>query len=104
MATSLSACFVVARMKIFSIALKLLCRCRVVCQFNRVTWHLHLREPCAQGWPIRNLHIAYNLSLRQVEKTSIRLHRWVVLGGLCNLVDPVRAQPHCSKIAFLIPL
>lgn len=40
-----------------------------------------------QGSLIRSLHNAYDLSLRQVEKTSIRLHRRVVLGGLCDLVD-----------------
>jgi hypothetical protein len=54
---------------------------------NRLTWHLHLLEPCGQGSLIRSLHNAYDLSLRQVEKTSIRLHRRVVLGGLCHLVD-----------------
>ena len=54
---------------------------------NRLTWHLHLLEPCGQGSLIRSFHNAYDLSLRQVQKTSIWLHRRIILGGFCDLVD-----------------
>jgi len=82
--------FVVTRMAIFRSLSSFFDGAEVSFQFygcNRITWHLHLLEPCGQGSLIRSLHNAYNLSLRQVEKTSIRLHRRVVLGGLCDLVD-----------------
>src|SRR6516162_10714232 len=41
---------------------------------NRLTWHLHLLEPFGQSSLIRSFHNAYDLSLRQVKKTSIWLH------------------------------
>ena len=54
---------------------------------DRITWHLHFFEPCCQGLLIRGLHDADDFSLRQVGKTSIRLHRRVVLGDFSDLVD-----------------
>ena len=82
--------FVVARMAIFRSPSSFFDGAEVSFQFygcNRITWHLHLLESCGQRLLIRSLHNAYDLSLRQVEKTSIRLHRRVVLGGLCDLAD-----------------
>ena len=77
--------FVVTRMAIFRSLSSFFDGTEVSFQFygcNRITWHLHLLEPCAQGSRIGSLHNAYDLSLRQADKTSIRLHDRVVLGRL----------------------